>query len=228
MGRGTSKVSGGGMTSVTSVTTQSGDVVDLSSMPLMYGGHDAALDGKSRQVVEAFEQKRLKYKTEAAILVDADGNQLGNEFKGNRDGVKVPFGLFTSATVMTHNHPRGKGEEGVIGGTFSDADLFTFSETTHLKTMRASATEGAYSISKSKNFDSKGFNDFVRKTNDTRYNEYRSYAKGLGSDYRKGKIDYETYRKQNNQAFNKMLVDTHNDLIDGQKKYGYTYTLEKR
>lgn len=232
MGRGTSKLSGGGsgnsLTSVTSVTTQDGSVLDLSSMPLKYGGHDDALSGTARSLVEAFEQKRLKYKSEAAILVDADGKQLGTEFKGNKNGVKVPFYTFNTATVMTHNHPRGKGEEGILGGTFSDADLNTFAGQTNLKTMRASAAEGAYSISKGKDFDAKGFQNFIKDSNVARYKQYKSQANGLGMEYRMGKIDYDTYRQKNNQAFNKMLIDSHNDLIEGQKKYGYKYTLEKR
>ena len=236
MAKGASKGNGrgGGLTMVKSVVTQSGDTIDLSETPLIYGNNDQAIQGLARQTVEAQETKRLSAKSEYAIVLDENGNQIAGESHGTKGRVVVN-GL-NEATIMTHNHPRGKGEEGTLGGTFSYKDCLRLSEKPRLQTMRASAAEGTYSISKGKNFDADGFRRYAEKINTDRRATLNAsnaaHAKRIQAEYDAGKIDYTVANKQLKalcaKEFNKYLVAVHNDMLAGQKQYGYNYTLERR
>ena len=228
MGRGSSKAGGaGGGKIVTTAIAENGESIDLTNTPLQYGQNDAALTGKAREAVEAQEKKRLKAKIEYGAVYDAEGNIIGMERKGARGSVRVPMSDYMKATTMTHNHPRGTNEP-VLGGTFSDQDLKVFAYYDNLKTMRASASEGTYSITKGANFNDKRFVSFVNNMASTRHKEYSATEKAKRKDYRAGKISYNEYVKGANDAFNSFVVNLHNDLLAGQKEYGYNYTLEQR
>ena len=227
-GRGAgSGASGGGNTlQVKSVVVQSGNTVDLSAFPLTYGKPDSAISGNARAAVEAFEQSHLKSKTEYGVLLDANGNQVYTAH-GGRGSVGMPHFMYQQSAIMSHNHPRGKGSENSLGGTFSSGDLSVFSRTA-VTTMRASAAEGTYSITKGPGFDKTKFAAFATKTQSIRQSKYRSKIKALGKEYQQGNITYGQYSARADREFNHMLVGLHNDLLAGQKQYGYTYTLERR
>jgi hypothetical protein len=231
MGRGSSKSGGGGggLTPKTQVVTQDGTVLDLSDNPLVYGKADAAVTGALRNALEAQESKRLKMVTEYGLVVDANGDPIGSERHGGRSSVAIPTWTLNSdkAAAFTHNHPRGSGEAGQLGGTFSDADLDGFSRE-KVRTYRASAAEGTYSITKTASFNGRAFNTFqhgLQSQMEAAHNQRHSQLK---ADLRSGKINYKTYLQGHTNSFNKMLVDLHNGLLAGQSQYGYTYTLEAR
>lgn len=212
---------------VTEVVTQSGDKADLTNFPLTYGGEDAALDGTNRQVIESFEDKYKTRKSEYGILVDKYGRVL-QEQHGRTGSVSMSQFNYSRAEVMSHIHPRAKGDEGCLGGTFSYKDMVAFTKFPNLKTMRAAATEGVYSISKEANFDKNGFDSYVYRQSITRQSHYNTAEKAARKDYHDGKITYSEYRQRNVDAFNEYLVRLHDDFRAGQKQYGYTYQLERR
>ena len=225
MGRGTSK---SGVSVLKSVRVQSGNTVDLSDTPLVYGKPDATITGAQRKTLEEQEKKRLDAKVEYGMIVDENGLQRGMEKRGGKNSVKMPYSYFEiENATMTHNHPRGIGEENNIGGTFSSEDLDSF--TKHkIRTMRASAAEGTYSISKTNKFDANGFDAFQKKVSSDAFTTYKKAAKEVKNQHSNGSIDAKTANGKIDKLFNKMLVDVHNELLSGQKKYGYTYTLEMR
>lgn len=231
MGRGNSKISGansGGRYAAKEVVVQSGDTVDLSDSPLVYGGNDTILTQAQRDRVKIQEDKRLSAKSEYAIIVDENGLVRGGEYHGGKGSVKMPASLFNNENaVFTHNHPRGAGQEGILGGTFSDADLDNFASL-KIKSSRASAAEGTYSISKTNKFNSAGFKSYVGQMDAKAARKMNAKQKALGNDYDAGKITYSDYSKAFNKAFNEYLIDRHNGLLAGQKAYGYSYTLERR
>ena len=227
MGRGSSK-SGGGGNSKSKITTQQGQTIDLDS-PLVYGKLDNAISAAQRSVLETQETKKLKSIHEHAIVVDAQGNQITPEMHGSSRGMRIPVGVMnTPDGIFTHNHPRGgKDEKDLIGGTFSGADLNTFA-TSGIKTIRASAAEGTYSMSKGPKFNSSAFQAFAKSAERKSTAKFKANDMALAQDMYAKKIDYNTYKAQRAKAFNNMLVDFHNTLLAGQGQYGYTYTLEVR
>ena len=224
-GRGASqtKPSKVGGFKVKKVTLNDGGTIELGS-PLIYGGKDPALSGDIRSKIEDWEAKRRKNKIEYATILDENGNVV-SESRGGKGSVKTSLSArMTENSVFSHNHPREEGD--VLSGTFSDADLRNFARFNQT-TYRATGKEGTYSISKSSNFDAEGFTKFVNKTESQHMSTYRSKHKELTSDYVNGKITYsETVSKQR-KLFNEYLVNSHNSLLENQKTYGYTYTLEK-
>ena len=192
---------------------------------LRFDGDDPNLTGTARTVITNWEDKRYKNKVEYAYAVDKDGNPIGKEIRGSKGSVRSPLAYHDSnGGTFTHIHPRG---DGMLGGTFSSADMRNFA-TFSQKTVRASAKEGTYSISKGKNFDKDGFKNYVSKCDSDFRKNYKDYRKRFESDYNSGKISYEDYLFGNAKAFNTALVKLHDDYRKGQKTYGYTYTLEKR
>ncbi len=223
MGRGTSKSRGGG--GAREVKNPDGSVIDLADSPLIYGNNDSAVSGNARSVIEQWEAKRVKNKLEYNMSVDQDGNQIGAEVKGGKTSVRVPLSHLQEGAIHTHIHPRD--DNSVLGGTFSEADLKNFAN--HgVSTYRAKAKEGAYSISKSKNFDAAGFKSYVYNLYSKEQTASESAMKALRDKVRKdSSYTYSSYVKDANKAFNALLVAMHNGLIAGQQKYGYNYTLER-
>lgn len=192
---------------------------------LHFDGDDKALTGTARKNITDWEKKRVKNKIEYAYATDANGNPVGSEIRGSKGSVRVPWNYHESyGGAFTHIHPRG---DGMLGGTFSGADLRNFSRFSN-KTVRAAAKEGTYSISKGNNFDKAGFNAYVTKAQNTHMGNYYTKHTALGKDYKSGKISYNDYLTSNAKAFNTALVELHEAYRAGQKQYGYTYTLEKR
>ena len=233
MGRGTSKAGigarGGGMSKGVTSVSVGNTTIDLTGIPLVYGDKDAGVTGKARTVVEAWEDKRGKNKIEYNISVDQDGNIVGDEVKGGRNSVRVPLYALGADMIHTHIHPRaGENEQGVLGGTFSTGDLFNFANY-DVATYRAKAKEGTYSITKTKDFNkNQGFKAYVKDIHDKHDNILSETMKNARSKLKNKTDTYEQYSKEFDKAFNTFLVSMHNDLLEGQKKYGYTYTLERR
>lgn len=222
MGRGRSGLNASngfqrkGATSFTDGTA----VIDLSDSPLRYGKNDTALDGARRASVESFEDKYRDAKVENGATFDANG-LITEQMRGGKSNIKTTVAKYDAADTYTHNHPR---EAGLLGGTFSEADLDNFA-TYNVRTVRAATKEGTYSISKGSSFDAKGFQSYYTK-------EFarikKESNKAIGDlNKRVNTMDYDDYSRAYDKAFNKTLVDLHNVLISGQKQYGYTYTLER-
>lgn len=225
---GSSSLGAGGGVPKTSVTTQDGTTLDLTDTPLIYGDKDPAVTGKMREALEAQEAKRLGAKIEYGLGIREDGTTIIKEFKGGKDSIRsIPALLFNVAAAFTHNHPRGKGEDGQLGGTFSTGDLFTFAGN-KVKTVRASAAEGTYSITKTNKFNSTSFRRFMTDNDNKAQSAHRERMGKLADKVRNGQIKYDDYIKQTTKSFNTMLIDIHNGLRSGQKEHGYTYTLEER
>ena len=192
---------------------------------LVFGGLDKAVPEAVRKNLDDWETKRYGNKVEFAMAWNADGTPIGKEAKGGKGSVRTPFAFHhTDNSVFTHNHPRG---DGMLGGTFSNADLRNFTIGGNV-TGRATAKEGTYSISKTKNFDAKGFTSYYKNERAKVRQNYKNEVDKLGKSYKDSKISYDDYMLGAAKSFNTYLVQQHNVLLKGQKQYGYTYTLEKR
>ena len=213
---------GGGPTAKGELVLPDGSKIEFDG-ELKYSGKDATLTPEARKAIEDWEAKRGTAKVEYAYSVYDDGTPVGKEVRGGKGSVRTPYGYHGDGTTFTHIHPRG---DGMLGGTFSQADMNNFANCGG-KTTRAKAKEGTYSISKTSNFDAKGFKSYVYKAQADFTASQRSAAKTLANDYRSGKIDYNQYLAGSAKAFNTALVSLHNAYSAGQKTYGYTYGLEK-
>lgn len=222
-GRGASSSQGGGGGSANGeLILPNGSKIEFEG-ELKYGGKDTTLTKEARKSIEAWEEKRVKNKVEYAYSVMEDGTPVGGEIRGSKNSVGTPPSYAQEGATFTHIHPRG---DGLLGGTFSEADLRNFAKNP-AKTARARAKEGAYSISKTDKFDAQGFKGFIDGAKRQFDSTYGAKVKALTTEYRKGKIGYDDYVKGNAKAFNTALVELHNIYASGQKQYGYKYTLEK-
>ncbi len=223
-GAGSSGFGAGGTAVKGSLSLPGGDTIEYDGA-LQYGKKDPGLTGLGRKNIEDWEKKRVKNKVEYAFAVDGNGNPVGREIRGSKGSVRSPWSYHNQDNgAFTHIHPR---EGGMLGGTFSGADMVNFANG-RSKTSRAAAKEGTYSISKNSNFDAGGFKSYVKTAESNFRNNANKLVKNASADYRTGKISYSEYVKQANKAFNTALVSLHNDYLAGQRKYGYTYTLEQR
>lgn len=223
-GRGASSAGGSGGAASGELVLPDGSKIEFEG-ELRFDGDDTSLTGAARTAITGWEDRRVKNKIEYAYAVDADGNPVGPEVKGGKGSVRVPYSYHDNPDgTFTHIHPRG---DGMLGGTFSGADLNNFANHSQ-KTVRAAAKEGTYSISKGKNFDRAGFKSFVSGAQADFEKTYRSKRKSIETDYLNGKISYSDYVLGNAKAFNTALVSLHETYRSGQKTYGYSYTLEKR
>lgn len=192
---------------------------------LIFGGDDKAVPQAVRKNLDDWENKRYKAKIEYAMSYYPDGTPIGAEMRGGKGSVRTPYSYHaTDGATFTHNHPRG---DGMLGGTFSNADLYNFTIGGNT-TSRATAKEGTYSISKGKNFDAKGFTSYYKNERTKVRQSYESEVNKLGKSYKNSEISYDDYVLKAGKSFNTYLVQQHEVLRKGQKQYGYTYTLEKR
>lgn len=224
---------GQGYDVATSVQTQEGKTVDLQNMPLRYGKPDPAVTDAQRQAVEVFEQKRKSAKVEYAYGVDDKGRAWAPEKRGGKSSVRTPAAYWMPDGVFTHNHPRTGKEAGLLGGTFSvgtghrDGDISTFIANP-VRTIRASAAEGTYSMSKGPGFDGRGLLAYARQAESDARKAYKARCDDAFAQYRSGAISGKAYHEACDRAFNALLVSKHNAFIAGQSQYGYTYVLERR
>lgn len=246
---------GGKFVAETSALDHLGNAIDLTDSPLNYGGLDNALTGDLRAKIEAREEKGKKWKHEHVLLLDSDGNVL-EDAKGGKGSVGVSVYASRNSRVMTHNHPReNDGYLGGTFSPGDIEEFATSADIGERITSRASASEGVYSISKAAGFDPTGLKKYCRQIDSRLRSAYEKESaeirKSYGEELKKlldtrpfdyTAADYNARREQYNKAladagkrnraneakaFNKYMVATHNALIDGQMKYGYTYTLER-
>ena len=218
---------GSSSNSSTSVLDNDGSRIDLSDSPLRYGNDDSNVQGETKRAVDEFEDKRRESKIEYNRVLDENGNVIA-ENRGGKSSVKTKFRDMVRATTFTHNHPR---EAGTLGGTFSEADLDTFGNTMlfpRMRTMRAAAKEGTYTISRDSAFNGTGFRNYYSQVVKAAQRDYNNRRYDLINSAMSGTISGDEYNRQATKAFNKFLVDLHNGLLSGQKQYGYTYSLERR
>lgn len=220
-GRGGSGGGRGG--SSTKVYEQSGGYIDLKDSPLQYGRKDDMLKGKQRTTIEEFEKNRVNEKVEHSRTVSKNGNVIA-ERKGGKGSVELYTRDGENGQVGSHNHPR---ESGVLGGTFSNADIEVFTSKSELNTIRATTKEGTYSMSKGQNFDAAGLLAYKQQERKRLVNIRKQTYRAIDTAQARGDITYSKSVELKNRAFNKFLVDVHNSLLAGQSKYGYTYTLER-
>lgn len=91
---------------------------------LIFGGNDKAIPQAVRKNLDDWENKRYKAKIEYAMSYYPDGTPIGAEKRGGKGSVRTPYSYHaTEGATFTHNHPRG---DGMLGGTFSPADLRNF------------------------------------------------------------------------------------------------------
>ena len=226
--RGGTNNSGGGITRTASgqLDFPDGTKVEFDG-DLNYGKKDSTLSPDVRKEIETWENKRRKNKVEYAYSVNPDGTPIGPEIKGGRGSVSTPYAYHnTPDATFTHIHPRGRGQEGYLGGTFSLADLRNWASKAN-KTERAAAKEGTYSISKTKKFDAKGFMAMAKKADADFDSDYKSAIKALNAKYRSRTISAVEWVQGSAKAFNSALVKLHETYRQNQSKYGYVYTLEQ-
>lgn len=216
---------GGGYDVAYSAAGQGGAHIDLADNPLRYGTRDTAVSGAMRSAIEKQERKRQTAKVEYAYAMDENGNLIG-EKRGGRGSCSVPYSFWTENGILTHNHPRTGDEIGILGGTFSVPDIKQVA-LRGIKTMRASAAEGTYSITKGKNFNGQGLLEYRRKLDRETRKVAKAKVQEAGERYKRGEISYSELQAVAKKASNASLVSIHNGLIAGQKEYGYTYTLER-
>lgn len=226
--RGGTNNSGGGITRTASgqLDFPDGTKVEFDG-DLNYGKKDSALSPTVRKEIETWENKRRKNKVEYAYSVNPDGTPIGPEIKGGRGSVSTPSVYHnTPDATFTHIHPRGKGQEGYLGGTFSLADLRNFALKAN-KTERAAAKEGTYSISKTKKFDKDGFMRLARTADAEFGSSYRAGIKLLNAQYKSSNMSYSEYSQRATKIFNNAIIKLHETYRQNQSKYGYEYTLEQ-
>ena len=226
MGRGRSKLGAGGATG--SLSLGNGNTAEFEGT-LIYGGKDKTLTKEERAEVEAWEKKRANSEIEYMYAVTDYGIALPDgEIMGDERHVEVPDG-YTDwlGSTLTHIHPRTGEEKNQLGGTFSrgDLDAFTWAR---FETLRAVANEGVYSISKTPDFSASGFQRYARQTRLELWKKYEDARAKIDSRYERGITSDREYRAEVDKSFNTFHVELHKALVDGQKKFGYIYTLERR
>lgn len=218
---------GGGLVEAKSVEVQGGEIIDLSETPLKYGQKDSNVPDAVRAVVEAQEKKRLSAKVEYGMVFDEDGNPKGPERRGGKGGVSTPISWETPGSTFTHNHPRSGDQSGMLGGSFSDADIRSFN-IGNARTYRASAGEGTYSISKKPGYNGDGLLSHIRSEDKRLREEYSRTVRDAAKKARAGEMSYKDAQAAQKKAFNKYMVQYHNVFLEGQQRFGYSYTLERR
>ena len=176
------------------IETVNSEIIELDK-PLKYGLLDKNISDEAREKLEKFEYKYLTKGggIEHEMSITKEGKE--KFLSGEKNRVS-----YINGDIVTHIHPR---REGVLGGTFSKADIKTFINYRETKTMRAVAKEGTYSITKLPYFDPR-----------------RNFA----DDYSEASsIAYLRYIDPND-----VFIAKHKWLLKNQDKYGYFYTLERR
>lgn len=215
--------------SVSSVKVQNGNTITLEK-PLQYGVKDNNIPDPARLFLESWEKSQDQASIEHIILTDDAGNVIATS-AGTSQNAAVTFTNRQALliTTLSHNHPR---QGDLMGGTFSTDDIkaFTGRGTPNLRTLRATASEGTYSISKGANFNNTAFrNGIIRELDKVKTNYNHAKSKAFKNYLNSaGKMTWAQFQAKEQELFNGYLVRSHNVLIDNQSKYDYTYTLEPK
>ena len=190
---------------------------------LEYSKHKTRISKRLRE----FEDKRRNSKIEYANVIDENGLSISGDVRGGKGKVHVNTLDLTRGSEYSHIHPES--EDGVLGGTFSVADIKSFSGYNNLKFIRAVAQEGTYTFSKDRLYNLRKrqlFTDYGNVIKES-YNTASKVIDSLGLEYEVGNISYEKYIKGYRDAINTQLLTLHKWLLQNQKKYAYKYRLEE-
>lgn len=220
----------GGVKVATTVKTQSGRELDLLYTPLIYSDPKHGLSQDQIDAINAFTEDKWSHDraSEYGALINADGTIMWAG-RGENGAINMPV-TRDESMITGHTHPRKSKngyEEGKLGGSFSVADVEGHANES-ARTQFAGAYEGIYFMTKQSNFDKRGVVEYSKKIHETRRKEYDAMMAINESQYRNKQIDYKGYIDAYYRAFNTMLIGLHNDYLDGQKQYGYTYGLVER
>lgn len=210
-GRGSWKYGGGGVTFPPSQTS-SGRSKTSNELGVMIRGKGLAgtLDNFRRVVADS--------NVEYSMVVDNDGNIIGNIYRGGRHStsVDVSAAFKNPNSRMVHNHPDPN-----FGGTFSTADLQVHSNT-GAHGMEATAKEGTYLMRRTANTDYAGFGRAYNKAAPQLEAEWqRKWAKISSTKKFKTQQARDTAERQ-------VFVGVyHRWLKDNASKYGLQYTFAK-
>ena len=225
-GRSGSSGIGGGGGNISKYVNETRGVgkIDLTDNPLQYGPKDYSINKKVRSTAEEFAERHKKDRVEFVAAIDKKGEIL-DEAVGDEHSATLSNRSLSRAVELTHNHP---GKTGLLGGTFSEADISSYTEYENIRTMRAEAKEGSYSITKKVGYNGTGLQNYIGSEMKKYRSQLNSRVKQLENQKNSGKISEAKYRSEVIKESNKYLVNLHNSYIAGQKKYGYAYTLERR
>lgn len=169
----------------------------------------SALSGFPVKLKDEFENymDMKSYEVENGYLMDKDGKVVAGA-RGDKHSVGVAYSGSQEGFTLTHNHPSG------YGGTFSGPDIAHLTEG-KLKSIRAVAREGTYSMTAKKGANYDGLNRALAKEMN-KLNQ-RGAKKGLSAQ-NKGKSKNEV---------RKAYVDVLHDWYKkNASKYGFTYSFK--
>ena len=183
----------------------------------------STLSQKTLDKCKEVEAKSVKRKTEKMTVIDDDGNILF-EKSGGRGSVRfsIADAMQMNGKTVTHNHP------GEFGGTFSGADINVFTKY-NLRSIRAVAKEGTYSIettSKVTSSGSKEFaNEFSKRSNAVNQQLKANHSR-LSPKVRNGELSVDDANKQLREKRTALCNEQHEFLKNNAEKYGYRYSFE--
>ena len=143
---------------------------------------------------------------EYGYMIDKNGKVVAGA-RGTKTGVGIHYEGSQEGFTVTHNHPDG------YGGTFSGADINHLT-TQKLKSIRAVAREGTYSITAKKGANYDGLN--------------RALARDLNKVATSGSVKASKVRAKggNGNSVRKAYVDElHKWYQKNASKYGFTYSF---
>lgn len=172
---------------------------------------------------KAVEAKTVNRKTEKMTVIDDDGN-VTFEKSGGRGSVRFTTeqAMAMSGKTITHNHP------GEFGGTFSSADVSVFTEY-GLKSIRAVAKEGTYSLEKTENATLKSGREFrseYQRIESRSTREIKSTYRDLKNQVMSGKMSADAANKQLNDKRTQVCNEHHEYIKRVAESYGYRYYYE--
>ena len=174
--------------------------------------------GSTSQTLDNFRRVIGDSDTEYSMVIDKDGNIVGNIFRGSRHSTKVDIyaAMADRETRMVHNHPDPN-----FGGTFSKADLQAHANVGN-RGMEATAKEGTYLMRTTSKTDYEAFGKAYDKARPKLEAEWqRKWAKISKT---------KTFKTQNarDKAERQVFVGVfHRWYKDNASQYGLKYTFAK-
>jgi hypothetical protein len=227
MGRGSSGATAG----VTKLIGADKKPIELD-VPLQYGG----ISGLSSGAIDRIAPLEKSTMGEWQMVFNEDG--IITDFIKGKKITDAQFAAMRNADVRSIKHTA---KAGALGGTFSAGEINNFGEFNN-QVLRAAAKEGTYCISKGKGFNAAGLKAYYAKAcadAEKKYNTAvrKAFWKSIDVEiaHKEGRATHaevararRALKDAERKAYNSMLVEQHNALRAGQKRFGYTYSLEKR
>lgn len=218
MGRGSSGATAG----ITKLTGTDGKPITLDK-ELRYGGTGSGLNSSAID--------RIATDGEWTMAFNEDGNVV--EINGKK--IAVQPSTMRKSDVRSLDH---SAKDGRLGGPLTVEELRRFDN----KVLRATAPEGTYTLTKGPKFNDAGLQKYFSKASAAAQAKYdaamkRAWQKTISveADHKEGRATRaqvaaarRALKEAERKAYNTMLVEQHDALRSGQKKYGYAYSLVKR